>query len=67
MPLTTWLNKSLTSLTKDALESSAAKSIFSKNYINESKTLAGQHQLKRHFWQSLVLLCWMNRSKATLP
>ncbi|WP_333820783.1 asparagine synthase (glutamine-hydrolyzing) [Ohtaekwangia sp.] len=67
MPLTTWLNKSLTSLTKDALESSAAKSIFSKNYIHESKTLAGQHRLKRHFWQSLVLLCWLNRSKATLP
>jgi asparagine synthase (glutamine-hydrolysing) len=30
MPLTTWLNKSLTSLTKDALESSAAKSISMK-------------------------------------
>lgn len=67
MPLTTWLNKSLTPLTKDALESAVAKSVFNKNYINESKALAGQHQLKRHFWQSLVLLCWLNRSKATLP
>lgn len=67
MPLTTWLNKSLTPLTKDVLESNAAKSIFSKNYISENQTHAGQHQLKRHFWQSLVLLCWMNRSKATLP
>ena len=67
MPMASWMNKNLNDQVKKSLDSVAAKALYSKRYLDLNKDAIRLKQLGRPFWQNLVLLCWLEHSKAIIP
>ncbi len=67
MPLGSWMNSSLPDLVQESLNSQQAGMLFHENFIKKGKDAIQKGHIARSFWQSFVLLSWLNHSKAMLP
>lgn len=66
MPLGGWMNNQLRSFAMDSLNSGIARELFTKAYLAEQTKAAATGELKRSFWQTLILLRWFNHTNASL-
>jgi asparagine synthase (glutamine-hydrolysing) len=66
MPIATWMNDVLADYSQASLTSDIARQLFDAKYLANQRTRVQGRSLKRDFWQTLVLLQWLNHTRATL-